>query len=805
MLFIPVTGIVNLFGNLEKTYDLLNEFWGELVDDAKNIMTFDSIVLDAGVQVLTDESALIAAKQVASDLSQGAKAYLKMLHDQRVVIPDQVAMANGLPATPPITVSARALKVQKHTTHFASIITSAKMSLKSGDMAQYFAKLGEASVLQTANHLDDLRAETATGLWLDVSKLQQAGSVFGKLPSTPKVRPGDPTPQPVDPPPPAQEILLPDANAPLPQQSQQLQSALIQLGPRLADMLRHTVDLADAAQVWKDQFPQIPPASKQPEAAKLQQKAVDQCHLAFEWARSTNNSFVKFSISARDFSESAVKAVNVTKANRDADLARFDEDIRGYPHTPPWYVYAIAGIGAAGWFAQQAAEKDDVQRHRNDAGDSWTNQISQAQALADSGPNMNGPAGDWLTATANVSDNLGRIAEILSAEHLQLSEDPAMYAKFMQTEWTQVKSHAQAALDVLEKQPPAPLLSTAKSMCSRRRNMSQGQQVAHALQAPSDLSVAIKSQSTDAIDCFRAIDTLLQLPNTNDIIGYWKDDGSDRKTLATVIDDMRTQYVNLLSAEYSTILSIQEAAQLQAIRADLAATGRMQLVNFVKQSFRTITTTTILAGLTKAKFDKMQDHVTAILAEVDKNISVALANIDNLSTEIDKDDKQLQDKIAWVVADSIALVFASAVLLAAFGVGGAVLAFVTLAAQIGAVASVTASGIKLALDSKGLSELTQTIAALKATRETLKTSVHNMQAVQPAMKNVVASAAGIGPRLETMASDLQAQLLIVNQWQDEGITPEDARSVKQTWEDVSNACQGWLDAYNREGFIIPDF
>jgi hypothetical protein len=56
-----------------------------------------------------------------------------------------------------------------------------------------------------------------------------------------------------------------------------------------------------------------------------------------------------------------------------------------------------------------------------------------------------------------------------------------------------------------------------------------------------------------------------------------------------------------------------------------------------------------------------------------------------------------------------------------------------------------------------------------------------------------------------MASALQAQLLIIKQWQDEGISPDDADSGKQTPEDVYDAYQRWLGPCHHGDFIVPLF
>jgi hypothetical protein len=799
-----VSGIVNNFGSLVDTYKSLNEFWGRMFNDASLIATDDSITLAMGMDILDDTSSIDTAKQTASDMADGAQAYLDMLNKQGIQIPDSDSGLMATQAALPDGAFTIPRYVLRNQATLLAAVDASNDALQTGGMDGYVTKLNSVALLSTSQEMDVSKITTATGLWLDVPRLQSAGNVFrvlqqkvsgsnSKATLTTNDSTSIPSFTPLDP------------NAIIPAQSEQLAEEFGVTGARISTMLRNTMALAQSAQIWKETYPQLPDAKQRKEAAQLQQDAIDKCHAAYESARDTNNVFTLFNHNAQDFHDNAGRALKEQIDENQSMLDSFNERISGYPGSAPWYVQAtgiFGGISIVAWLAQREDEKNGLVQQRDQAESDFGQRVAQLQRLADSGPRADGSFGNWSDAVESVSLNLGNIADTLFTEKFQLWEDPDGYAYVMRIEWAKVLQSAQLALEILGFQPPA-ALAQKHLLLAAQSDKSVNDQLVTSLRAPDGLSKAVSQQSSNAIDCFDRIQALLQLPHTNDIVAYWGKDSTERNSLRSVIFDLQSQYTGLLHDEYNTILAIWIAAQTHAVRIKNAASGNMSIVMFVKQTQQTITFTSAAATKTSNRYDATSQKFQDVLKEISDNIDAAVAKIDSLGDQIHTAENKLRDQIMWVAADAIALTFASAALAASFGVFGPVLTAVALATKLGLTATATAASIKLALDSLSLNDAVSIITGLKNLRSTLSTSAAHMQAVKPAMQSVVASVDDIQNLLLKVQGELQDQMLLVDTWKTQTLDDSDFAGMRGTWDDVAASCQEWLDVYNAQGFSIP--
>jgi hypothetical protein len=799
-----VSGIVNNFGSLVDTYKSLNEFWGRMFNDASLIATDDSITLAMGMDILDDTSSIDTAKQTASDMADGAQAYLDMLNKQGIQIPDSDSGLMARQGALPNVAATIPRHVLMNQATLMAAVDASNDALQTSGMNHYVAKLNSLALLSTSQEMQASKIATATGLWLDVPSLQSAGNVFGLLQqmvsengSKAALMANDSTSLPSPPP--------PDPNAPLPVQADQLRSAFRDTGLRVSTMLRNTLALAQSAQIWKEKYPQLPDDKQRKEAAQLQQDAVEKCHAAYESARDTNNVFSLFNHSAQDFHGRAAIAVQNQKDQNNSTLVGFDEQINALPGTPPWYITLDGGFGggaAAAWHADRESQKTELIVLRGVAARRFEEAVASLQRIAGSGPRADGSYGNWSDAVESVSLNLGNIADILFTEKFQLWEDPDGYAYVMRIEWTQILQSAQSALGILGLHLPAGL-AQEHLLIAAQTDKSVSDQLVTSLRAPDGLSKAVSLQSSNAIDCFDRIQALLQLPHTNDIVAYWGKDSTERNSLRSVIFDLQSQYTGLLHDEYNTVLAIWIAAQTHTVRVNNAASGKMSIVMFVKQTQQTIAFTSAAATKTSNRYDATSQKFQDVLKEISDNIDAAVAKIDSLGDQIHTAENKLRDQIMWVAADAIALTFASAALAASFGVFGPVATAVALATKLGLGATATAASIKLALDSLSLDDAASLIGNLKNLRSTLSTSAAHMQAVKPVMQSVVASVDEIQGLLLRVQGELQDQMLLVDTWKTQTLDNSEFAGVKGTWDDVAASCQEWLDVYNAQGFSIP--
>ncbi|KAK5111652.1 hypothetical protein LTR62_004757 [Meristemomyces frigidus] len=775
-----LSGIVNNFGNLKDSYDAINEFWGRLSVDAFTISTDDEVTLAMGVAILEDPSSIQTAKSVSLDMADGALAYLDMLNSQHIVIPD-----GDLPSTALLrrhTASKAHLGAQK----LEHGVMLARESLEAGNVEEYFARLNHAVVLKTAQDLESLRDVTATGLWLDVSKLRQTGSVFGPLASSELATFSQKSLLALTDTP----IPLPDPSAPLPVQSQQLNKALTVLGPRIVNMLNLTLQLAESAQIWKTKFPQLPTPQEQSDADTLKNDATNKCHLAFESARDTYNAFGSFNGAAVTFHNTAVAQASDQLKSNDATLAGIDEQISEYPHSPPWYVYLAGGIGAAGWFADQALQKSHAQDNRNATASTLSAALAALESLADSGPSQDGAAGNWSDAVQSVSKNLGSIADTLFAEKFQLWEDPEGYARLMQTEWATVIANANAVLQILEHATAQP---QTLSKHTRLTAVVGDESVVESLEAPAGLSSAISSQSSDIQDGLKAIASLRQLPSKNDIAAYQDED--KQTSLAALIMNVRSQYATVLNSARDAMLAIESAAQVEILRSDAAAQQGISVVDFVRQSFQTAQFTVQAANQTLSVFNSILPEVTRAVGGSGSSMDIAMLCLDELKKLSSSGG---QDAMAEVIAKVVAFVFNGTGLAGKIGLTGPLLAAIALAAQTNETVQAAFDTYIAILEDMSPDDVQQVATALEKLRPLVQSPQMSLDALEKSVSRVVTGMNEIVTLLSILADGLHSQYNAIEngQWPG-GIDAQQAGAIRDSWVQVANACHAWVDAYSK--------
>jgi prefoldin subunit 5 len=251
--------------------------------------------------------------------------------------------------------------------------------------------------------------------------------------------------------------------------------------------------------------------------------------------------------------------------------------------------------------------------------------------------------------------------------------------------------------------------------------------------------------------------------------------------------------------EYQTVEQLYSLAILQGQRAENVKNGRITLQVFINNTVTSLRAALKAAQSASGEFQASSGAFDQVVVIIQKNIDEIAEKIKKINENIDLNNKALRDKIIWEVADTVAIVFSTAALIASLGASSAVVAVVTTATRLGLGAAAIASGIKLVIDSLDLDELIKTIQALKQSRTDLQTSLENLTAVKPFFEKVVTGVDALASTVDDMALSIQIISDNVDLWKETTLTTEDVTTIHDSWIDIQNDCLNWMDMVHSQG------
>lgn len=805
-----LSDIVKNFQDLDDLYGTLNQFWGRMANDASAIKTMDDVTaLQIGAGILDDPSSVDASAEMTQLMTDACQTYLDVLNRQGIQIPDQLSLT-GFSAPSMMTLvspelhakkqrvpAKRQLRsltfaLQKHTLNdqFHEIVEAAQKRLAQRDIDGYEHFISHAAMVNEAAQSEKSDADLATGMWFDVASLRSTGSVWGDSFSS------------------SVDIMQRTAGLTsaiaqdLSTKGSQIGGALDSVRPYVISMLERIVHLGETAQCWAEKYPRIPNQYQAGKVEALQQKAIEACEEAQHYAALANNSFAEFNHQATQFQQDLDGRINGTLDDMEKEKRAANEEAGRL--SPPWYIYLEGPAGVLIWIEN---EKNNIQKKLNAALGDLDRSVKNLRDLQQSGLSFNGNSETWIQMCQQVSGDLGKVYNILSGIWGQLLEDPVLYASFIKIEWAQLVDSANEVLSIIGGHAPFMLATVTKPKTRQTRFKSPAAlaskddkaQLITAVSPSKGLGPRLDGQAKHAQEVFTNLDLLLQQPYGKDIIGFWEDGESERRTLFDVATSLRTEYVQMAAMEYDTVQSLYSLSILQEARANNVVNGKLPLDVFVNVTLQSIGAALQTAKNTSAQFGEASKEFDFVLSVIEANINEIETKIKSLDDSIETADKKLRDQIIWLVADIIALSFATAALLIAFGILGPVGAALTLGAQLGATAAVTATSVKLVMDSMSLADIAKTISSLKAMRSTLSDSLVNLKAVQPLFKIVVTGVNELTDTLTDMKSTLEQtmdKLSIIDQL---SLSKEDARQIGAAWTAVKEDAQVWMDVMNAQG------
>ncbi|KAF7561510.1 hypothetical protein G7046_g2637 [Stylonectria norvegica] len=799
-----LSSVVKSFTDLDTLYGTLNVFWGRMANDANSLASMDeATAAQLGIDVLEDKSSIIAAQKVTSQIAAAATTYLDTLNKQGINIPQGATLMALAREAPSGLARAVSLKTSNSLeSEFHKTVERANSALAEGDSAAY-EKLMEAAfnteILKSASITMD---RVRTGVWYDIPSISGASQLFnnGSLLSASVANLA------------AAAAVGAEFNDP-----SGIENRIKSAGPVLVGMLHKTDATCQDVQNLLQRYKELD--GNQSEIAKLKdtllETAINDCIGAQTYSARANNAFVDVNNAATDYQQDLERQVTLLGNNQSSERASADERKRDI--SIPWYVYLG---GAVAIFAYTEKIKSDIENDLQNKLRQLDESIAALKQLENSGATIDGHSATWIEMVRTISGCLGGVYNILTAIQGQVMEDPSMYEVLLDVEWANIQKNTTDVLNILASRgidvnsSEATLMALAapdgsrgsfQSISSITPPAGSNADVVKALRSPGSMDTTMKSQATQAKQFFAEMETLMQSPYLSGIVGYWDVAQTDKTSLLDVVNRLRRQYVDMMSNEYPVVENLYTTALLQETRAELVMENKLSLEILVRSSLRSARSGQKAANVAGDKFRAASADYVFALKQVQANLDQIKAKMGEIDKNIGDLKKQERDMIISLIADVVALAFASAVLLASFGFLGPVAAALTTAQAIGLGATATAAAIKTVIDSLKLADIEALITTLQSTKRDLDATYNGLNTIRPLFKNVVTAAEGMEATTTAMADGLQHLANDIELLKLISLTEDDVKSIGGSWVEVKNACTTWMDIVNAQGIVPATF
>lgn len=409
-----------------------------------------------------------------------------------------------------------------------------------------------------------------------------------------------------------------------------------------------------------------------------------------------------------------------------------------------------------------------------------------------------------------ISSCLGEIYNILSAIQGQVMEDPTLYESLLDVEWASVQEDSNEILDILASRgidttPPKDATnSQSVALVVQRRppidpTSDIEARVIEALAAPSKLDITMTSQADEAKSFFAEMEKLLQSPYLSNIVGYWDSDQIEKSSLLDVVSRLRRQYVDMMSNEYPAVLSLYTTSLLQETRAQNVKDGKLRIDIFVSSSLQSARLGQNAASTAADKFRASSADYAFALRQVQANLDQIKTKLEEIDQKIDKLKDKERNLVISLIADVVALAFATASYLASFGFLAPVATALNTAQALGLGATSTAETIKGVIDGLKLADIEVLIGVLQSTKRDLNASYEGLRTIRPLFNNVLDAAEGMESIVTKMADRLEVILSDVELLKQVKLSGEDVEEIGKGWADVKDGCTVWMDIINAQG------
>ncbi|KAI1644473.1 uncharacterized protein F4817DRAFT_218658 [Daldinia loculata] len=537
----------------------------------------------------------------------------------------------------------------------------------------------------------------------------------------------------------------------------------------------------------------------------LLETAIDNCTKAQTYASRANNAFNDVNHVATNYQKDLERDINYLEASAASATASANEQMQDID--VPWYVL-LDGLTAV--LAYKAERKDEIQRDLNKRLREINNSINGLKDLIWSGAIIDGYNTTWIGMAQTISSCLGVVYNLLSAIQGQDMEDPTLYESLLDVEWARVQKDSNEILDILasrgiDTSPPRDVeKSQSVALVVQRRPLITltsdiEARVVEALTAPGKLDTTMMSQADETKSFFAEMEKLLQSPYLSSIVGYWDADQIEKSSLLDVLSRLRRQYVDMMSNEYPAVHSLYTTSLLQETRAQNVKDGKLRIDIFVSSSLQSARLGQNAASTAADKFRVSSADYAFALEQVQANLDQIKTKLEEIDQKIDKLKDKERNLVISLIADVVALAFATASYLASFGFLAPVATALNTAQALGLGATSTAETIKGVIDGLKLADIEVLIGVLQSTKRDLNASYEGLRTIRPLFNNVLDAAEGMESIVTKMADRLEVILSDVELLKQVELSGEHVEAIGKAWADVKDGCTVWMDVINAQG------
>lgn len=803
-----LTTITKSFTDIDSMYKDLNVFWGRVKVDAEALKDMDdATALQLGEDILIDTSSIVAAQGITEEIKGAAQLYLDVLAKQGIRI-DDAAVTSKLDGKQTEASSSRPHAVAL--AHFQRAVDDGTSRLSQNDFEGYIQHMNRALHFEVTQPVGLSEAQFNSGMWYDVSALSKAAPMFNpnslEPTSSALLSGSDINPKSLEPTSPA---LLSNFGI----SEQEVRNRINTSAPVVVDLLKQTVSTCQTIQDLIQRYKKLEAEGDMKGIAELRgtllAKALEECSSAQKNAAKSNNAFVEVNRSCTEYQQGLERE---QIRMRDEETAARNTANYDLSHIDiPWYVY-LGGAGAV--LAYVAKTTNEIKARLESTLGNLSSGIQALNRLRQSGVTVEGESATWVKMAQTVSKGLADVYNILVAVEGQVLEDPKKYEILMTTEWAEVEKSSREVLSILEAQGIRGNQTMSKKAMNggavngdTKRHAATDQlkspptdsKFVNALSASSKLNTSMNDQAKGANTFFDQVQLLMELPYLSGIIGYWDEKQTEKTSLLDVISRFRDQYVDMMSHQYVAVETLYSMSLLQKTRAKMVLEGKLKLDIMVKSSLKSAQIGQQVAQRVNKQFGDSATQYEMVMKQIEYNIGQIKEQMKAIDVNLGDLEKKQQQQIIWIVADVIALSFATAILLVSLGVFGPVAVALTTAAALGLGATATAASIKIVLDSMSLADVTKLISQLQQTKKDLDASVQSLQKVQPIFAGVVDGVDLMAGATSDMADGLSEIIQDLSRGEVFSVTDEDVVKIGASWEDIQNASLAWMDVVNGQG------
>lgn len=805
-----LTVVTKDFAKIEEMYGVLMVFWGRMLGQCMSVTKSDVALLKMiGMELLTaDAPDYEYAMQCTGELKTGAEAYMDLISKQGIVIPEEPSDDDDSDAEEGVTLASlasvgnsrpeRLHSLQSRPTQAIFVkqltmqIANAQDALSQGDEHVYETLMEQATEATLASVTSSNQVSIQLGNWFDIASLKVDAGVFLSGALQANLNNLGPS---------GGEALLKGAMA---------IGSLVQSQKNVVESVQATFELAQIMSAWSNDPFSEDSEERMRQIEKYKKPALRFCHMARDSAMIANNSFADINHMAQD---SAADLKRKIQGQRDEigvqEILMYDEARHIYV---PFPLELFGSRKQIIEFVQSKAE--EIQRKYEVKISSLEDVIQQYEASLYSWATCEGQAVSWVEMCKVISRNLAFLQTTLDAMGKELKIDALLYKELMETQWHNIINNTSEVLSIVgvpfggEREKLIPQVlgfsmnlvtnGVSAALMSIDVSPSPKMQLIAAIGSDHHLAQSLNKWTARSSTFFAAMRQLDTLPFAADINAGTS--FTSPKTMLEIVTDIRRQYSRLAAENLDTVSSIQTLACTQQF-------ALKQLTSSTRRDVQIKQMLVLSAGALKAANRTSEAWTTAeadfeeICRTVQSNVDTYAALMKDIDAAVAKQQKDLDDYIAGITADAIAVCTVSLAVGATMLMGPKTAW--KLVSQVPTLYGLQGLGwkdmFKTYYKNLDISEKAACVARLKAFKSNMDTAAIKLTSAKDSFKVAVISAQDTGlavartyARLMDVSERIQTVGSVV-------LEPADVEEIVFNWDEVAHAAQEWTDEFSKQG------